>query len=143
MKIQSLIPRSGWLLVSLAMTILLSACGTPVRMAEPTRTEGTREYVDIDRSLQGQVEILAVNQSTVSDNLLQVQAKVQNTSRRMTRINYAFEWFNEDGILITSPPVTWKTRQVEGNESVFLTAVAPNPEARDFRIKLMKTVSRN
>lgn len=135
--------RSGALLALLVSALFLSACGTPVRMAEPTRMEADRDYVQMDRGLQGQVVILEINRSEVSGNLLQVQAEVQNTSRRMTRFNYAFEWFNQDGILITSPPVTWKTRQIEGNESIFLTAVAPTPQAKDFRLKVMKTVSRN
>ncbi|MCH8474484.1 MAG: YcfL family protein [Opitutales bacterium] len=143
MKFQSPLSRFGILFVSIAIALLFSACNAPVRMAEPADWESERDYVQMDQSLQGQVVIKDVNRSEVSGNLLQVQAEVQNTSRRMTRFNYAFEWFNEDGILITSPPVTWKTRQIEGNESIFLTAVAPNPEAKDFRLKVMRTVSRN
>ncbi|MCC5790540.1 MAG: YcfL family protein [Opitutales bacterium] len=143
MKTNAPFLRLGLLSVSIATIFLLSACNAPVRMTEPSEWEGERDYVQMDRTLQGQVVIKDVNRSKVSDNLLQVQAEVQNTSRRMTRFNYAFEWFNEDGILITSPPVTWKTRQIEGNESIFLTAVAPHAEAKDFRLKVMRPVSRN
>ena len=120
----------------------LTGCGTPVRTADPTAMVAEREGVAMDRTLRGTVQIGEVHQNIVGDDMLQVQVEVQNRSRREQSIQYAFEWFNEAGILITSPPTTWKTRTLQGHETIFLTAVAPMPEARDFRIKLMDARTR-
>lgn len=95
-----------------------------------------------DASLARKVRIIGMNETTVSNDMLQVQVEVLNTTRRVQRFNYAFEWYTLDGMLITTPPTTWKSRQIEGGESIFLTAVAPSPNAKDFRLKLLESVRR-
>lgn len=128
------------------LTLLTSGC-TTVNVVEPAEPVGTRAMIDdrriiTDPSLARNLRIMGINETTVSNDMLQVQVEVVNTTRRVQSFNYAFEWYNLDGMLITTPPTTWKSRQIEGGESLFLTAVAPSPRAKDFRLKLLESVRR-
>jgi uncharacterized protein YcfL len=64
---------------------------------------------------------------------------VQNTTRKPQSFSYRFEWVDNQGMLVDTPASAFIPRQIEGGENLFITAVAPNPSAKDFRIKLVET----
>jgi uncharacterized protein YcfL len=96
----------------------------------------SEKRVITDASLARKVQILGVNVSDGPGGFLKVQAEVQNTTGRYQRFAYKWEWFDKDGNLIEGPAAVSIIRQVEGKESLFINGVAPNPAARDFRLKL-------
>ena len=61
----------------------------------------------------------------------------------MQEFNYRIEWFDMNGMAINTPTSVWIPRQIEGKESLTITAVAPTPTARDFRVKFMENVRDN
>jgi uncharacterized protein YcfL len=91
-----------------------------------------------DASLSRHLGIVGVNEEVTAGGLMRVQVELQNRTRSFRRFNYRFEWFNENGIQVNSPQSSYLPRQVEGGESIFISGVAPAPNAKDFRLKLIE-----
>jgi len=92
-----------------------------------------------DQSLNFGTRIVSVNQAAVgSGDLLKVQVELQNNSRQRKHFNYKFEWFDQSAMLIQAPSPVWIPREIEGRETIDISAVAPNPQAKDFRLKLIE-----
>jgi len=67
--------------------------------------------------LKGQVTLVSKYSSTLS-------------------FQYKFAWFNKDGVEINPDAGPWTPLIMYGNESKTIQAVAPNPSAREFKIKI-------
>jgi uncharacterized protein YcfL len=80
--------------------------------------------------------VVAINQTTVSGNLLKLQATVENLRNSTRTLHYTFEWIDRDGMAIASPTDTWKSLRLLGRETGTITAVAVSPRAVDFTLKL-------
>ncbi len=126
-----------------ASLVLLSACSTvnTVERAEPV---GQRQMVNdkriiTDASLNRAVRIVGVNETP--GEFLKVQIELQNTTRSLKSFNYRFEWFDANGMQVNTPTSTYIPRQIEGKESLFISAVAPTPTAKDFRVKLIENTN--
>ena len=89
-----------------------------------------------DESLGRIFQVTGINQSTVSGNLLKVQATVENIDTKIRTLNYKIEWIDDSGMSIESTNEAWKSIQLQGRESQTIQSVAINPKAVDFRIKL-------
>lgn len=122
----------------------LVGCAT-VNTAERAQPVGRRQMVDdkriiTDAGLERRVRILGISESSGPGGLLKVQVEVHNSTRSLQRFNYKFEWFDGDGNLISTPTSAFLPREIEGKESLFLSATAPTPQAHDFRLKLLEEV---
>ena len=120
----------------------LTGCST-VNTVERAQPVAARQMVDdkriiTDSSLNRRVQVLGVNSNTGAGGLLKVQVEVLNTTRSLQGFNYKFEWFDENGNLINTPTSVFLSRRIEGKESMFLSATAPNSAAKDFRLKLLE-----
>ncbi len=118
---------------------LLTACSTvnTVERAEPI---GQRQMVNdkriiTDAGLNRATRIVGVNE--VPGEFLKVQVELFNTTGSLKSFNYRFEWFDANGIQVNTPTSTYIPRQIEGKESIFISAIAPTPTAKDFRLKLI------
>jgi uncharacterized protein YcfL len=130
-----------------ATTILLSAavlagCSSPtvntdVR-ANPTAHPQVIQDMRIvtDQTLNAYCQVVGVYKTTVSTDLLKIQVDVYNSQSEPAQFNYKFEWIDQDGIIVDTPLSIWKTQTIQGGEVISLTAVAPNPRATDFRLKM-------
>lgn len=135
------IPKST---LGLALTLnLLIGCTTPntVERAEPVgqRQMVTDKRIITDASLNRAVRIVGVNETP--GEFLKVQIELQNTTRSLKRFNYRFEWFDAQGMQVNTPTTTYIPRQIEGKESLFISAIAPTPTAKDFRLKLIENTN--
>jgi uncharacterized protein YcfL len=132
-------PRGRWLAAGLAA--LLAGCATNVNTYENAEPRGTPNYIAdkriiTDNTLAGTFRVVALTRTTVSGNLLKIQATVENLRNNLRTLNYKFEWFDEDGIAVDSPNETWKSIQLQGRETNTITTVSINPRAVDFKLKL-------
>jgi len=121
---------------------LLTACSTvnTVERAEPV---GQRQMVNdkriiTDAGLNRAVRIVGVNETP--GVLLKVQIELQNTTSSLKRFNYRFEWFDTTGMQV-STAASYKPRQIEGKENLFISDVAPTLAAKDFRLKLIENTN--
>lgn len=133
------IPKS---ILGLALTlVLLTACSTTLNTVERSEPVGQRQMVNdkriiTDAGLNRAVRIVGVNETP--GDFLKVQIELQNTTRSLKSFNYRFEWFDANGMQVNSPTSIYIPRQIEGKESLFISATAPTPSAKDFRVKLIE-----
>ena len=123
-----------------ATLVLLTACASTVNTVERAAPVGQRQMVSdkriiTDAGLNRAVRIVGVNEAP--GEFIKVQVELLNTTSSLKSFNYRFEWFDANGVQLSSPTSTYITRQIEGKESIFISAVAPTPSAKDFRLKLI------
>lgn len=129
------------LLVCLAV---VEGCGTPLNTterAQPTASPAMVEDKRIvtDSKLDFRARIMGVSESLTPGESLKVQVEIQNNSRHRRRVQYRFEWFDPNGMEVSSPATRgYVPVQLEGKESKFISGVAPHPTCRDFRLKLTR-----
>ena len=126
-----------------AVTVLaLTGCKT-VNTLEPAQPTAPREMLSdkrviTDSTLNRRVRILGVNQSTSPAGFLKIQVELLNTTSRPQAFSYRVEWFDENAMVIELPTKTAIPRTLDGKETISITATAPTPRAKDFRIKFLE-----
>jgi len=139
MKLSSCPPSC--LLVGIATACLFTAC-TTVNTVERAAPVGQRQMVNdkriiTDAGLNRAVRIVGVNE--VPGEFLKIQVELLNSTSSLKSFNYRFEWFDANGVLVHTPTSTYISRQIEGKESIFISAVSPVASAKDFRLKLIES----
>jgi len=134
-------PRHCFALAGIAGFTLVSACST-VKTVERAEPVGQRQMVNdkrviTDASLNRGVRIVGVNE--VPGEFLKIQVELLNTTGSLKSFNYRFEWFDANGVQLNSPTSVYVSRSIEGKESTFISATAPTPSAKDFRLKLIES----
>lgn len=127
-----------------AAVLLATGCQTAVNTTELAEPNGRREFVAdkrlvTDSSLNRKVNIRAVNQAVDVGGLVKVQVELANLTYSVQSFSYQFEWFDDKGMLVSGPATVFVPRQIEGRESIFISATAPGERAKDFRLKLIAT----
>lgn len=67
------------------------------------------------------------------NRLLTVQAEITNTDSDNQQLYYRFKWFDANGFAVGGEE-TWKPVLVYAYQKQTVTAVAPSPQATDFRM---------
>ena len=129
----------------LASTILFFTSCTTVNTVERATPIGTKQMIAdkrviTDDTLKRKVSIVGLNEGMTPGGFLQVQIEVLNQKNSMQAFSYRFEWFDMNGMLVDTPTSVWIPRQIEGQETLTITAVAPTTTAKDFRVKFMENV---
>ena len=132
-------------LALLAGLVGISGCSkTTVNTVERAEPAGQRQMVSdkrilTDAGLNRRARILSVNDGITPGGLLKVQVEIQNMTRSLQRINYRFEWFDQNGMQVNTPATAALLQiQIEGKESTFISSLAPTLACRDFRLKLIE-----
>ena len=137
------------LATSLASGLLLlvgTGCKTTVNTVEPAQTVAQREMlpdkrVITDTSLNRRMRVFGVNTAATPAGFLRIQMEVQNLTRSLKSCTYRIEWFDEQAMIINSTTATATPLSLEGMETKSITAIAPTPKAKDFRIKFLEPVN--
>jgi len=129
----------------LASTLFVFTSCTTVNTVERATPIGTKQVIAdkrviTDLTLNKKVSIVGMNEGVTPGGFLQVQIEVLNRKNSMQAFNYRFEWFDTNGMLVDTPTSVWIPRQLEGQETLTITAVAPTTTAKDFRVKFMENV---
>ena len=127
-------------LLATGLILFLAGCAQNVNTYERAESQAAPSYIAdkrviTDNTLAGTVRVTSINQSTVSGNLLKVQATVENIRSSLKTVSYKFEWIAEDGMAVDSPNETWKSLTLQGRESITISTVAITPRAVDFKLK--------
>jgi uncharacterized protein YcfL len=94
--------------------------------------------IETDPTLSEKASVVRVYETKVGD-LTKVQVDILNTRTTQREISYKFEWYDDAGMLVNSPMSDWKPQTMLGGEKVSLVSIAPNPRARDFRLKMKES----
>jgi uncharacterized protein YcfL len=133
------LPHPGALWAT-GLALLLTGCATDVNTYERAQSQAAPSYVAdkrviTDNTLAGTFRVVALNQGTVSGDLLKIQATVENLKSSLRTLNYKFEWVDANGMAVDSPNETWKAILFQGRETQTISTVAITPRAVDFRLK--------
>ena len=66
--------------------------------------------------------------------LVHVQAVLQNADCSDMELQYRFEWYDSDGMLIEETSPMWHTARVHGKDRKVLEGVSESKSAVDFRL---------
>ncbi|MBC8347014.1 MAG: YcfL family protein, partial [Verrucomicrobia bacterium] len=114
-KIHSVLSLSS----ALVFAVFWSGCNNPVISAGKNDPNDKSNQPDLKRvemggSLARDLEIASINQTTVNEDLLKIQANVRNLKGADCRINYKIEWLNADGIVINDSSAVWLQLRIRG-----------------------------
>jgi uncharacterized protein YcfL len=131
-------------LLPLGLALLTPACES-MNTTEPAHPVGQKQMIadkriTTDPSLNRRVRIIGVNTAESPEGYLKVQVELQNTTRSLQNFNYRFEWYNLEGMEVSSSAQAFIPKQVEGGESIYVSAMAPTTTCKDFRLKLIENV---
>lgn len=85
--------------------------------------------------LAGDIEIVEVK-SAMAGDIMRAQATLRSKDRDTLPFQYRFDWFDANGLEINSGAGSWKPLLLVGRETKTIQAVAPDPRAREFKLKL-------
>jgi len=126
-------------LLMLAMT----ACRTAVNTVENADTVGVSNIIEdkrviTDGTLKRRVDVTAINDRKAPNGFKQIQIQLTNRRNTLQTIFYNVEWFDADGMKITTAGGGWTQQQFMARESLYIVLTAPTINANDFIIKLME-----
>lgn len=126
----------------LCILVVSSGCAT-VNTVEPKQLAANRSIIAdkrviTDPRLNVRAQILSVNEIITLEGFIKVQVEIRNTTKRAKQLEYLFEWFDQHGNLVPSTSARFQTREILGNETIFLTSISPTRTAKDFRLKLIR-----
>jgi uncharacterized protein YcfL len=133
------------ILLAFAGTLLLavSGCKSSMNTVENAQKTGQRQMLPdqraiTDQSLAYKVSIVGVNSAMTPGGFLKVQIELLNNTRSPQPFNYQFEWFDANGMQITTLSPVVVSDVIQGGEDKFVSAEAPTMACRDFRVKFIR-----
>lgn len=118
----------------------LTACNTANTTQSGSARFGSNvhfERVVSNCWLNYKANVVGVREGTVSDNLKKVAVDVYSDQATTQRFNYKFEWFDASGLPIASATTTMTSVTIEPRQTLTLTAVAPAPDAAQWRLTFL------
>ena len=122
--------------------ILATGCRTSVNTTENYYKEGRMNIVEdsrvvTDPSMAGRVGVTLLNERTAENGFMQLQVRFTNFRNDRQLVSYQIEWFDADGMNVTTASGGWRDLFLEAREDRFIVTTAPNARAKDFIIKLI------
>lgn len=85
--------------------------------------------------LKGDIQIVDVK-SAMAGDIMRAQATLRSKDRDTLPFQYRFDWYDAGGVEINSGAGSWKPLILYGRESKTIQAVAPDPRAKEFKLKI-------
>ena len=129
--------------MSVSLILLLVGCRAATGTVERAQPVGIPQTVEDkrvmpDMSLRGKIAVIQVNEGVVSGDLIKGQVILRNRKSSSQTINYAWEWYDTNGMLVPSVSSSYKQLRFAGDEQKAISAIAPKPQAVDFVLKLQE-----
>jgi len=124
--------------------LAITGCKTTMNTVEPAEPTARKNMlpdkrVITDANLAKMVYVIGINEDMTVGGLLKAQVEVWNRTRSQKRFNYTWEWFDAAGMQVIPTSTLVQPCVIAGQETRFLSAVAPTPQCRDFRIKFIES----
>ncbi len=143
MKQKKHVVASGVAAVALIAALGLAGCSTTAGVEATGKTswdeQGARtlekSVVFNNSGLKGDIQIVDVKSSLAGD-VMRAQATLRSKDRDTLPFQYRFDWYDAGGIEINSGAGSWKPLILYGRESKTVQGVAPDPRAKEFKLKI-------
>ena len=128
----------------LARVLLTGGCKTTMNTVENAQPTAKKEMVAdkrviTDSSLASKVYVVGVNEAKTPGGLIQIQLEVVNQTSSRQRFTYHVQWFDAAGMQLSSTTAAILPCVIEGKETRYLSAVAPHPACKDFRVQFLES----
>lgn len=127
------------ILMTLSFIGCSSTAGIEGSMSATTEQGGqtvySKQVVINNDSLARDIQIVDMKSDFVG-NLLRAQVSLVNKDNDTINFQFKFSWFEESGREIDPDTDAWTPVILYGKESKSLQGVAPNPNAKEFKIKI-------
>jgi uncharacterized protein YcfL len=117
-------------------SLSVNTVGNAPRIGQPNYIQDRR--IITDRPFSQRMSVIALNTSMTFGDLLKVQVELLNRTGSIQRFSHSFEWFDVNGMQVNSSLTAVIPDQINPGDSKFISAVAPSPACRDFRLKLLQ-----
>lgn len=94
--------------------------------------------VKTDPELSETIGVVRMNTAKTDAGFLRVQASIENFTDERIVISHEIEWFDTDAMRISTASGGWQQEVFEPRETRQLVFVAPNRDAKDFNIKIIR-----
>lgn len=125
--------------------LLAGGCKTTtvntIENAQPTAKKEmvSDKRIITDSSLAEKVYVVGVNEAKTPGGLIQIQLEVVNQTSSRQRFTYHVQWFDAAGMQLSSTTGAILPCVIEGKETRYLSAVAPHPACKDFRVQFLES----
>ena len=85
--------------------------------------------------LKGDIQIVDIK-SVMAGDILRAQATLRSKDKDTLPFQYRFEWYDAGGLEINSGAGSWKPLILNGRETKTVQGVAPDPRAKEFKLKI-------
>lgn len=131
------------IILAVAAALLTAGCRTSVNTVENADKAGIIQPVRdkrvvTDASMARRVNVTAIIERTAANGFRQVQVQYTNFKNSEQTVFVSVEWFDVNGMRVTTAGGGWMQQQFMARESRFTVYTAPTPEAKDFTIKLIE-----
>lgn len=127
------------ILMALSLTGCSTTAGIEGSMSAATGQDGQTVYrknvIINNDSLARNIQIVDMK-SDFLGNLLRAHVSLLNKDNDTINLQFKFSWFDEGGRELDPDTDAWTPVILYGNESKSLQGVAPNPNAKEFKIKI-------
>lgn len=129
--------------VAMVAFLGLSGCSTTAGVEATGKTswdeQGARslekKIVFNSGGLKGDLQIVDIRSVQVGD-IMRVQATLRSRDRDTLQFQYRFDWYDAGGMEINSGAGSWKPVLLSGREIKTIQSVAPDPRAKEFKLKI-------
>jgi len=133
----------GIAVVAISASLGLVGCSTTAGVEATGKTawdeQGARSLeknvVFNNSGLKGDIQIVDVK-SAMAGNVMRAQATLRSKDRDTLPFQYRFDWYDAGGLEINSGAGSWKPLILYGRESKTIQGVAPDPRAKEFKLKI-------
>jgi uncharacterized protein YcfL len=131
------------LIAGALILVAMTGCRTAVNVVENVDKTGISNIIEdkrviTDGTLERRVTVTAINERRAPNGFKQIQIQLTNRRNTIQTIFYTVEWFDMDGMKVTTGGGGWTQQQFMPRESLFIVLTAPTINANDFVIKLME-----
>lgn len=94
-----------------------------------------KKVVFDNSGLKGDIQIVDVK-SAMAGDIMRAQATLRSRDKDTLQFQYRFDWYDTGGFEINSGAGSWKPLILNGREAKTIQGVAPDPRAKEFKLKI-------
>lgn len=123
--------------LALGLALLLAGCATNTSGIALYGAAGAAAVAEQHQNVNVTLTELSRHEQ---NGLLQVNVAATSTQRSDNRLQYLFYWYDEAGQEVASDGRGWTPLKLHGYQSRTLSALAPSPAARGYRLYVREVI---
>ncbi|MGO2508069.1 YcfL family protein [Vibrio hibernica] len=121
-----------WIIACLGIVILAGCSNNTAGLRVDS---GSQKVLYGDSALDDRLAINDISTQDMNGNtrgVVQVESKYSSDQQ----LQYRFYWYDDNGIEVNAKQGAWRQFMLRGYESISLSEVSVNPNAKEFRIQI-------